>query len=356
MKFFKQLRKGIGLVVFILLLVTLVGCQKGDGGTDKSSAAKSRSKEVKSKEIITFRYQSGASYGSIAPFEVAEKLGYYKGTGVKIKSVGISKSGPEDIQAVAAGSNDVAWSNTAPVINAYIAGLKLKIVAPYGSPITKNAEGKEISTGGILVHKDSGIKSAKDLIGKKVSVNVRSAQAEYTIIKWLEENGVNPDEVELVVLAPPNEVQAIQNKQLDAAYSWSPNYEKAQEDPNIKVLVAEGDMLGDFAPGGFALSQEFIDENPEAVREFVKGIAKAWNWGWENPKEWQEISKEIIKDVKGNVALAEYAYPPGERENALFKDSDVEFYIKQLIKLGKVKEGQVKPGDIYTNEFNPYGK
>lgn len=345
-----KIKSKIFLASFIVLLTaTLLGCQKGAENTSKDSVSESESKKE-----VTFRYQSGASYGGVSPFELADKLGYYKGTGVRIESVGVSKSGPEDIQAIAAGSNDIAWTNTAPVINSVVSGLKLKIIVSAGAPITKNLDGEEISTGGILVRKDSGLKAAKDLVGKKVSVNIRSAQAEYAINKWLEENGVNPDDVELVVIAPPNEVQAVQQKQVDAAYSWSPNYDKAQEDPSIEVLVPEGEILGDFSPGGFAFSQEFLDENPEAVEDFVDGYVKAWNWAWENPKEFQEEAKKIIADFKGNTDLAKYAYPFGKRENALFKDSDVDFYFKQLTKAGKIKEGQIKPGDIYTNEFNPH--
>src|SRR4051794_13835766 len=67
---------------------------------------------------VILRYQSGASYGAITAFELATKLGYYGNTHVQIKSVGVSKSGPEDIQAIAAGSNDIASTNTAPIIHA----------------------------------------------------------------------------------------------------------------------------------------------------------------------------------------------------------------------------------------------
>lgn len=46
----------------------------------------------------------------------------------------------------------------------------------------------------------------------------------------------------------------------------------------------------------------------------------------------------------------------GVRDHALLADSDAQFWIDWLVKDGKIKEGQFKPSDIYTNQFNPYSK
>jgi ABC-type nitrate/sulfonate/bicarbonate transport system substrate-binding protein len=297
-------------------LLLLAGC----AGTASEADVKPEAGAAKAdngKPKVTFRYQSGASYGSISAFELATKLGYYEGTSVQIKSVGTSKSGPEDIQAIAAGSNDIAWTNTAPIIHAGVSGLKIKAIVAAGTTLTKDLNGQTTSVGGLLTKKDSGITTAKDLAGRKVSVNVRSAQAEYAIRKWASAAGADPDKIEYVVIAPPNEIQAVRQGLVDAAYSWTPAYNKGLEDPNVKVVATEGDMLGDFVTGGFAFSQEFLDKNPEAVKEFVDGYVKAWAWAWEHPAELQDKAKSIIKDFGGEEDLAKYVVPFGSRANAL---------------------------------------
>jgi len=347
----RALLTGAAVLVAVAAAAAATGCagEKSDADVSSDGGGSGKSNVPQ----VTFRYQSGASYGAVSPFELAQKLGYYDGTSVKIHSVGVSKSGPEDIQAIAAGSNDIASTNTAPIINANKSGLHIKAVVAYGTTVTKDLYGEEVSIGGLLTKRDSGISSAKDLEGKKVSVNVRSAQAEYAIRKWAQDNGADPSKINLVVIAPPNEVQALLQDQVDAAYSWNPAYSKAQEDPGVKLLAAEGEMLGDFAPGGYAFSQEFLDAHPEAVKEFLEGYVKAWKWAWDHPKELQEKAAEIIEDFDGNTELAQYAFPPGSREAALLKDSDIQFYIDQLIDQGDLKEGQIEPTDVYTNEFNP---
>src|SRR2546430_9023250 len=129
------------------LLFAAAGCSgKASQADVRPEAGVSAANGGKPKTI--FRYQSGASYGSIAPFELATKLGYYEGTAVQIRSVGISKSGPEDIQAIAAGSNDIAWTNTAPIIHADVSGLHIKAIVAAGTTLTKDPQGNTISIGG----------------------------------------------------------------------------------------------------------------------------------------------------------------------------------------------------------------
>ncbi|MCW2501893.1 MAG: hypothetical protein JWO79_177 [Actinomycetia bacterium] len=346
-------------VLLTAVLLTGTTALAGCAGTASQADVKPEagaSQQDNSKAKVTFRYQSGASYGAIAPFELATKLGYYEGTSVQIKSIGVSKSGPEDIQAIAAGSNDIAWTNTAPIIHADVSGLKIKAIVAAGTTLTKNLAGKTISIGGLLAKKSASITSAKDLEGKKISVNVRSAQAEYAIRKWAEAGGADPDKINYVVIAAPNEVQAVRQGLVDAAYSWTPGYNKAQDDPAIKVVATEGDMLGDFVTGGFGFSQDFLDKHAGAVREFVAGYVKAWNWAWAHPAELQQKAASIIGDFNGNKSLAQYAYPFGSRPNALIEDKDIDFYIDQLTRKGELKSGQVKATDFYTNAYNPYAK
>ncbi|KPQ44846.1 MAG: hypothetical protein MPEBLZ_00575 [Candidatus Methanoperedens nitroreducens] len=54
--------------------------------------------------------------------------------------------------------------------------------------------------------------------------------------------------------------------------------------------------------------------------------------------------------------MAKYWKGFGVREHALLQDSDVQFWIDWLVKDGRISEGQYKPSDFYTNEYNPYFK
>ena len=69
-----------------------------------------------------------------------------------------------------------------------------------------NYYGEDAKTfNGFYVKQNSEIKTARDLIGKKIGVNTLGAHSEAVIDTYLEMNGLSPDEikkVELVVVAP----------------------------------------------------------------------------------------------------------------------------------------------------------
>ncbi len=85
-------------------------------------------------------------------------------------------------------------------------------------------------------------------------------------------------------------------------------------------------------------------------------FAKAYDWSAENPEEARKVVAEIYKKIGGNPDLAKYWTPKMAWEHGLMKDEDVQWWLNWFARGGIIKEGQLKPSDIYTNEFNPYFK
>ncbi|MCE8424683.1 MAG: hypothetical protein J5U17_02770, partial [Candidatus Methanoperedens sp.] len=71
--------------------------------------------------------------------------------------------------------------------------------------------------------------------------------------------------------------------------------------------------------------------------------------------EGELIVAEIYTKRGGNPDLAKYWHPNMAWEHGLIQDDDVQWWLDIFAKDGK-PEGQRKPSDIYTNEFNPYFK
>ncbi len=340
----------------ILVAIIAIAIIAGSAGiflaTENKTQSSGKSSESKVKEPFILRYQY--QIGSARLFEVADKLGYLKDEGITIKSAGIYQGGPEELMALTSGGVDTAFSNVAPLINAFNSGIKYKLVVPSGSGRVKTANGDILPSGGLVVLKKSGINSAKDLIGKKIGVNILGAQAENVLREYFHENGIDIKDVQLLVVPSPNHYQALKQGQIDASYQWSANFYQLLDDNDNKLLLGEQDITGDVAGTGQVFTEDFIKKNPEVVSGFVRAYAKAWDWAMEHPKEYQEIAAEIIKEQGGNPDRAKYAYPPSERKHALLNDQDIQLYIDWQVKYGKLKEGVIKPSDVYTNKFNPY--
>lgn len=107
-------------------------------------------------EVSELRYQGGI--GSVTYPELAENLGYL--APLKLKFIGNTISGPQDIQSVVTGDTDFGGAFNGAVVKLISAKAPIKpVIAYYG--VDDN------TWTGYYVLDGSPIKSAKDLIGKR---------------------------------------------------------------------------------------------------------------------------------------------------------------------------------------------
>ena len=169
--------------------------------------------------------------GFISPFEVAAKLGYLGK--LELKQVGVVTGGPESIQAVATDQTDVGGAFPSAIIKLIAAGGPVKaVIGQFGAD--------EQAYSGLYVPEDSSIKTAKDLIGKKIGVNTLGANSEAVIHLWLKEQGLSQEElkeVELVVIPPVNMEEALKQHQLDGAIMGGAVREKAERDGGVRARL-----------------------------------------------------------------------------------------------------------------------
>ncbi len=132
----------------------------------------------------------------------------------------------------------------------------------------------------------------------------------------------------------------------------SPIAGKIAAEGGVRVLFTDHDVLGDIVLASNAMEKAFIDQHPEAVKEFVTASAKAADWAAEHPDEARKLVAQILKkrgeDPAGVVYWPGYGLP----QHALYKDHDTEFWLHVLVRDGKLKPGQFSPEEIATNKYN----
>ncbi len=308
--------------------------------------------DYNSQEEVTIRYLSASTI--IEPYEFARELGYLKG--INITRAGSYTGGPEDIIAVASGSTDIGHSAWVSVINAKARGSEIKaFAAPMGNSPESWYEGTPYLSKWIVLE-NSSIKSAKDLVGKKIAVNTIGAHVDYVTREYLARNGISSEQVQLVAIPITQHEQVLKQGQVDVVAPLGIVVDKIEESKGVRVLFSDYDIIGDQTHCVLFTSEKFMKEKPDALKRLVEGIAKAADWAKEHPREAKELAAKILKDKGGNPELAKYWKGFGVRDHALLADSDAQFWIDWLVKDGKIKEGQFKPSNIYTNQFNPYYK
>lgn len=327
----------IGIAVILLAAITVLAVN-----TYQKPAFSNKEEEL-------FTIRAPVRPALVMAFEFADELGYLKEAGIRLEHTGDVSGGPEAIMSVEQGSNDVgtsaAWT---ALINAKAKGVNIKVVLSGGgvSPET-NSEW--------LVLNDSGIKTANDLKSKKIAVNTLGAHYEYTTRAYLNQQGASQD-IQMIVLPYPNQIQALRQRQIDVAALNSPFKDKLKEEGGVRTLFTDYDVLGRKSTGGYFFREKFIKEHPDIVKKFVSATVKAIDWVDAHPKEAVEIYERILKKRNQNPDLAKYWKGWGISDNGIIHDEDIQLWIDAMVAGEKLKTGEFKPSNLYTNEFNPYYK
>jgi ABC-type nitrate/sulfonate/bicarbonate transport system substrate-binding protein len=296
------------------------------------------------------RYQGWA--GQVTFPELAEDLGYL--APLKLKWVGNTISGPQDIQTVVTGDVDIGGAFYGAIIKLINAKAPIKaVVGYYGSDTDTYV--------GYYVKEDSPIKVARDLIGKKVSVNTLGAHLEFVLREYLSRNGLSAAEakqVTLVAVPPVTGEQALRQGQVEVTTLSGVLRDKALERGGIRKLFADTDLFGNFTGGAYVLREKFIKDNPETSRKLVEGISRAIEWAQTTPaEEVRARFEKIIAERKRNEDASSIKYWKSTGvagRGGLITDPELQVWIDWLVKDGLLKPDQLKPSDIYTNAFNYY--
>ena len=301
----------------------------------------------------TVRYQSVA--GSVDILQLASALGYLPD--VELKKVGDVTGGPQSVQALTSRQVDISLScffGSIALVGARGAPI-MAVVATYGSS-------PKISSA-IVTPAGSPIHSARDLIGKKVAVNTLGANAEAVIDTWLEDSGLTADEIKrvtLVPLPPLNTIQALQQHQVDAASIGSGQLKAAESTGvELETLVKDTDVVGSYSGGGYAMTDAFLEQNPEMAHQLVTGVAKAVAYieshsreqtlklydGWLRDHGYGDYVEAVDQNWAGTTGVA-------DPETAAITDKDISIWLDWLAGRGDVDPSTIEPGDVYTNDYN----
>jgi ABC-type nitrate/sulfonate/bicarbonate transport system substrate-binding protein len=301
-------------------------------------------------ELTELRYEG--SYSNVTLQELAADLGYL--APIRLKWIGNTFSGPQDIQACVTGDVDYGTAFNGSIEKLVAAGAPIKAVV--GS---SGSDG--IAFSALYVLDASPVHIARDLIGRKAAVNTLGAAVEFSLDNYLQRGGLSGAEiagVTLAVLPPSAQEQALRRGVVDGAIMSGIFKDRALARGGLRPLYTDYELFGHLTSGSYVLTSSFMQRYPNTARKFVEATAGAIVWLQTHPRN------EVIARFVGIIKKRDRSEDPtlvtywkssgiGPRGGRL-SDRDFSMYIDWYVKSGALRPNQLKPGDVYTNEFNPY--
>lgn len=298
------------------------------------------------KEVTTLRYQGSAN--SVTLPELAADLGYLGN--IKLDWVGNTISGPQDIQSAATNQTDFGGAFTGAVVKLADAGAQITGVVNYYGSDAK-------TFGGYYVLNNSPIHTARDLIGKKIGVNTLGGQSEAVIHTYLLNSGLSEAEikqVQLVVLPPNDTEQAVRRGQVDVGALGGVLQDHAVAAGGLRSLFSDYKLFGTFPGGQYVFRNDFIAQNPDTVRTFTTGVAKAIQWETDTPR--QQVIARFTKIIQArgrneSTDALKYWKSVGVPDAGIIQNKDFTLWESYLKETGVIS-GALQPEKYYTNKFN----
>ena len=215
---------------------------------------------AQSAEPVTLRL--GAPVGAVPGIKTAIEEGLFAREGIKISLVTLA-GGPNILAATVGGSLEVGYADLFAWVGALDNGFDLTML--------QSANGRGNSDY-LIAGPNSGIKSPKDLKGKKVGVAAH-AQSKLRVALYLERFGLSAKDIQYVVMNQRDTVgAALFSGQIDASIAADPDV--AQWEYQYKVRPLEGhpweQIPATTTTAGFFVTKAWVAKNPELAVRFVR--------------------------------------------------------------------------------------
>ena len=130
----------------------------------------------------------------------------------------------------------------------------------------------------VVVRKDGPIRSPADLRGKTIAIPSRFSNERLVVIKVLKDFRIQPSEVKLVEMAPPDVAGALSAGAIDAFSMGEPFPSQAEMGGFGRVLFHAKEYWPDYTSCVLVVRQDAIDQRGDAIQLLVDGIARSGLW------------------------------------------------------------------------------
>lgn len=220
------------------------------------------------------------------PLWLAEELGYFEENGLDVEIV-YSANGAAALPAGLAGDWDAGWIGAPPALTGWDKWGMISF------PHIREARNLKL-----MMRNDAleGSSPEEVLRNERIGTGANST-FQNLLFECARHFGVEPSELEIVPLDPPQVRQALEAGEIAAGTtSAAGDYHLVTDEENY-TMVCDGETAGADFISVYMVTPKFLEEQPEAAAAFVEAVYRANEFVAENPDEAVDYMLEFNEEI-----------------------------------------------------------
>lgn len=326
-----------GLLVLLALLVPVVS-MFGEGESESGQEL----------TTVTFRMNWKFS-GPHAVYLLGKELGFYAEEGIDLQVLEGNGSVTTG-QLVGNKSEDFGLADATALIPIMAQGL----------PIVSVGMVTPTSALAVVARKDSGIRTMKDLEGRKLSVTAGDALTQI-FPAVIAANGLDESMIDLIYVDAAAKIPTVLEGKTDALLGAAGDQSVIMEDRGFDVVTLKfADYGVNILNLGIFVHRDTVEDNPDLIRRFLRATKRSH----EALDEHYDRAMELLVDIKRELTV-EVAKQQGDAYYSRMESTncdaaailyncpgDWEMTV-DIMTTYRDLEGAINAAEFYTNEFLP---
>ncbi|MDO8691495.1 MAG: ABC transporter substrate-binding protein [Dehalococcoidia bacterium] len=227
-----------------------------------------------------------------AAFHIGEAKGFFAEEGVK-NILTEFQGGSDVVRGLTDGGMHWPIPAVSPSVSAFMQGAPIRIIA---------GQWAAASTIAYAVKPDSPYKSIQDLKGKKIGYSRPASLSQFFALKAIRAAGLNEKDFNLVAVGgAPESRTALMTGVVDASWQVDSTAVQGTLDNSLRVLFWAHELVKDWQETVVAARPDFIKENSDVLKRFLRAYQKTMDWETNNLDEAAKIWANAIQ-IDLNVA------------------------------------------------------
>lgn len=260
------MRRVLAAVAVLATTVAASGCNAKDGNKTAVAATKV---DVGVIAII-----------DVAPIYLGKAKGFFAKRGIDL-TLTAEQGGAPITKGVIGGKYQFGFSNVTSLMAAQLDGAPLKGVA--SGVASTGKPGRDFSA--VVVKDGSPIRTARDLVGKTISVNTLKNIGDTTVRQSVREAGGDPRSLKFEAMPFPQAPAALQSGKVDASWVVEPQLSQVLTQGGQVIASNFVDTAPDLMVSLWFTNKDTIAKKPALVASFTEAIKESMQYANTHPEE-----------------------------------------------------------------------